>query len=45
MKEQLKTAKEDIIIILEAIEQGDLKDAVQMLLELRQDLGILELMC
>jgi len=45
MKEQLKTAKEDISIILEALEQGDLRDAVQMLADLREDLEILSLMC
>jgi len=45
MKEQLETAKNDISIILEAIEQGDIKDAIQMLSDLREDLGILSLMC
>lgn len=45
MKEQLKTYKEDITIILEAIENGDLKDAVKMLKDLREDLEILTLMC
>lgn len=45
MKEQLKTYKEDIKIIIEAIENGDLKDAVKMLVDLGEDLEILELMC
>ena len=45
MKEQFKIIKEDINIILEALEQGDYGDAVKMLADLREDLEILELMC
>jgi len=45
MKEQFKIIKEDINIIIEAIEQGDVSDAIKMLADLREDLGILELMC
>lgn len=45
MKEQLKTYKEDINVIIDAIDNGDLKDAVKMLADLREDLEILSLMC
>lgn len=45
MKEQLNNIKKDISIIIEAIENGDDKDAVSMLLDVAQDLEILSLMC
>lgn len=45
MKEQLKTIKNDISIVIEAIRNEDTKDAIEMLMEVAQDLEILELMC
>lgn len=42
MKEQYIN---DIDIIVEAINNGDDKDAIQMLLDLKEDLKILLLMC
>ena len=43
MKEQIKNIKNDIEIIIEAINNGDTKDAIQMLLEVKQDLKLIEL--
>ena len=43
MKEQIKQIEYDIEIIIEAISNGDTDDAIQMLLEVKQDLKIIEL--
>jgi ribosomal protein L22 len=44
MKQQLKTVIEDLNIIAEAIKNGDDKDAIQMLEDLKEDLRLIELM-
>ena len=44
MKEQLKTIKEDLEIIIEAIKNNDTKEAIQMLEDIREDLEIIVLM-
>lgn len=44
MKEQIKTITNDIDIVIEAITNGDTKDAVSMLEEIKQDLKLIELM-
>lgn len=44
MKEQIKTITNDIGIVIEAITNGDTKDAIQMLEEIKQDLKLIELM-
>lgn len=43
MKEQIKNIENDIEIIIEAINNGDIKDAIQMLKEVKQDLKLIEL--
>lgn len=45
MKEQIETITNDIEIIVDAIEQGDIKEAIQMLLDIAEDLKIISLMC
>ena len=45
MKEQIETITNDIEIIVDAIEQGDTKEAIQMLLDIAEDLKIISLMC
>ena len=42
MKEQIKNIEKDINIVIEAINNGDNKDAVSMLLDIQQDLKIIE---
>lgn len=44
MKEQIKTITNDLNIVIEAINNGDTKDAVSMLEEIKQDLKLIELM-
>ena len=44
MKEQIKTITNDIDIVIEAISNGDTKDAIQMLEEMKLDLKIISLM-
>ena len=43
MKEQIKNIEKDINIIIEAINNGDNKDAVQMLIDIREDLKMIAL--
>lgn len=45
MKEQIETITNDIEIIVDAIEQGDTKEAIQMLKDIAEDLKIISLMC
>lgn len=44
MKEQIKTITNDIGIVIEAINNGDTKDAVSMLKDIQEDLKIISLM-
>lgn len=44
MKEQLKTITNDINIVIEAIQNNDTSDAIQMLIDIKEDLKLLELM-
>lgn len=44
MKEQIKNIENDLNIVIEAINNGDNKDAIQMLLELKNDLKLILLM-
>ena len=44
MKEQIKTITNDINIVIEAINNGDNKDAVNMLLDIQEDLKLISLM-
>ena len=43
MKEQIKNIENDISIIIEAINNGDSKDAIQMLKDIQEDLKIIAL--
>ena len=43
MKEQIKNIENDIDIVIEAINNGDSKDAIQMLKDIQEDLKVLEL--
>ena len=43
MKTEIKKINYDIDIIIEAISNGDTNDAIQMLLEVKQDLKLIEL--
>ena len=43
MQNNLKTCISDIDIIIEAISNGDTNDAIQMLLDIKEDLKVLEL--
>ena len=45
MKEQLNNIINDLEIIKEAINNGDSKDAIQMLNELSVDLKVIVVMC
>jgi hypothetical protein len=45
MKTEIKKINHDIDIIIEAINNEDTNDAIQMLLEVKQDLKVIELMC
>ena len=44
MKEQIKIITNDIDIIIEAITNGDTKDAINMLLDIQEDLKIIEVL-
>lgn len=43
MKEQIKTITNDINIVIEAITNGDSKDAINMIKDIQIDLKVLEL--
>lgn len=43
MKEQIKNIENDINIVIEAINNGDNKDAINMLKDIQEDLKVLEL--
>lgn len=43
MKEQIKNIENDLNIIIEAINNGDNKDAINMLKDIQEDLKVLEL--
>jgi hypothetical protein len=45
MKETLENITFDIEIVIEAISQGDREDAIKMLLDIKEDLKIITLMC
>ena len=45
MKEQLNNIINDLEIIREAVNNGDSKDAIQMLQDLKEDLQLIKLMC
>ena len=45
MKEQLNNINNDINIVIEAIKNNDTKDAIQMLIDIKEDLKLIELMC
>ena len=44
MKEQIKNIENDINIVIEAINNGDNKDAINMLEDIKQDLKLISLM-
>ena len=44
MKEQIKNIEKDINIVIEAINNGDTKDAVSMLKDIQEDLKVMGLM-
>ena len=43
MKEQIKNIEKDINIVIEAINNGDTKDAVSMLKDIQEDLKVIVL--
>lgn len=43
MKEQIKNIENDLNIVIEAINNGDSKDAINMLKDIQEDLKVLEL--
>ncbi len=43
MKEQIKNIEKDINIVIEAINNGDTKDAVSMLKDIQEDLKVIAL--
>ena len=43
MKEQIKNIEKDINIVIEAINNGDTKDAVSMLKDIQEDLKLIAL--
>jgi hypothetical protein len=45
MKNTLENITFDIEIVIEAISQGDTNDAINMLLDIKEDLNIILLMC
>ena len=45
MKEQLNNIINDLEIIKEAVNNGDSKDGIQMLQDLKEDLQLIKLMC
>ena len=44
MKEQIKTISNDINIVIEAINNGDSNDAINMLKDIQEDLKIIEVL-
>lgn len=44
MKEQIKNIEKDLNIVIEAITNGDTKDAINMLLDIQEDLKIIEVL-
>lgn len=44
MKEQIKSIENDLSIVIEAINNGDTKDAISMLKDIQEDLKIISLM-
>ena len=44
MKEQIKNIEKDISIVIEAINNGDTKDAINMLKDIQEDLKIIEVL-
>jgi hypothetical protein len=44
MKEQIKNIEKDINIVIEAINNGDTKDAISMLKDIQADLKIIEVL-
>lgn len=43
MKEQIKNIEKDINIVIEAINNGDNKDTIQMLKDIQEDLKLIAL--
>ena len=43
MKEQIKNIEKDLNIVIEAINNGDTKDAIQMLKDIQEDLKVIAL--
>ena len=43
MKEQIKNIEKDLNIVIEAINNGDTKDAIQMLKDIQEDLKLIAL--
>ena len=43
MKEQIKNIEKDLNIVIEAINNGDIKDAINMLLDIQEDLKVIAL--
>ena len=43
MKEQIKNIEKDLTIVIEAINNGDTKDAVSMLKDIQEDLKVIAL--
>ena len=43
MKEQIKNIEKDINIVIEAIKNNDVDDAISMLLDIQEDLKVIEL--
>ena len=43
MKEQIKNIEKDLNIVIEAINNGDTKDAVSMLKDIQEDLKVITL--
>ena len=43
MKEQIKNIEKDINIVIEAINNGDTKDTIQMLKDIQEDLKVIVL--
>ena len=43
MKEQIKNIEKDLNIVIEAINNGDTKDAVSMLKDIQEDLKVIAL--
>ena len=44
MKEQIKNIENDISIVIEAINNGDSDDAINMLKDIQEDLKIIEVL-